>query len=496
MKAEEFKTIIENQQKGFEEILARLLVKMDRKETQVQSEKEEAKLFFKLSQILCEFNFDIKRGLSFSVYWAKNRSIIEVEVRLLLSKLGSNEYAQIERKLLPKVLSELSLEELVSELSSEFKDPKSKLIKRFEALNLKCSDFEDILEFGNRVNAECERAEMTLSSEHSDSALRALLLKFVDSKNEKGQKVSLKEVLEEVRKYQNNKSESELLAVKNISEAKDPPAKNYSVKKCFECGKSGHLAKNCWSKIRPQVAIIDIVDSENLILKENWLKKIVKISDRQVEFIVDTASQINCISEEIWKECGSPKLEPVSYKGLGIGGTTFEIEGKWITSSVIDDKEVQITIHVIKKGLCILGLPTLLHLKEIVKKFSAKVNEESNFGEKKIFFNKNKLNKVFKKGTRVKVKNTNKRSGKVEWLKGEILHQSGKCWKVKVPELKAIVTRHYSEIVVDSLMNQRRAVTSNFKRMKLSEKKEDRKYESSTSASSITVDSKCQVRKV
>ncbi|KAF7635472.1 CCHC-type domain-containing protein, partial [Meloidogyne graminicola] len=475
MKAEEFKTIIENQQKGFEEILARLLAKMDTKESQVQSEKEEAKLFFKLSQILCEFNFDIKRGLSFSVYWAKNRSIIEVEgkslpevskVRLLLSKLGSNEYAQIERKLLPKVLSELSLEELVSELSSEFKDPKSKLIKRFEALNLKCSDFEDILEFGNRVNAECERAEMTLSSEHSDSAL-----------------LSLKEVLEEVRKYQNNKSESELLAgkcsdfknndkiainlVKNISEAKDPPAKNYSVKKCFECGKSGHLAKNCWSKIRPQVAIIDIVDSENLILKENWLKKIVKISDRQVEFIVDTASQINCISEEIWKECGSPKLEPVSYKGLGIGVTTFEIEGKWITSSVIDDKEVQITIH-----------------------FSAKVNEESNFGEKKIFFNKNKLNKVFKKGTRVKVKNTNKRSGKVEWLKGEILHQSGKCWKVKVQELKAIVTRHYGEIVVDSLMNQRRAVTSNFKRMKLSEKKEDRKYESSTSASSITVDLK------
>uniref|UniRef100_A0A914MGF0 Retrotransposon gag domain-containing protein n=1 Tax=Meloidogyne incognita TaxID=6306 RepID=A0A914MGF0_MELIC len=155
--------ILDAQQEKFEEMLARVL----KKQAGNGQEEIETSIYCKLSSLISEFSVDIPRDITFDSWFSKNKSYFEEEgkalpesskVRLLLSKLGSEEYARIERKLLPTKLSEMKFWDLVSELKREFGDPKSQLVKRYEALNLKCQGLEDVIEFGSRVNAQCEKA--------------------------------------------------------------------------------------------------------------------------------------------------------------------------------------------------------------------------------------------------------------------------------------------------------------------------------------------------
>jgi hypothetical protein len=57
-------------------------------------------------------------------------------------------------------MSELSFDCLVTELTKILRDQRSILLKRFETLSMKCIDYEDIVEFGNKVYANCEKAKM------------------------------------------------------------------------------------------------------------------------------------------------------------------------------------------------------------------------------------------------------------------------------------------------------------------------------------------------
>nr|CAD2209570.1 unnamed protein product [Meloidogyne enterolobii] len=158
MDAKTVEKLLKAQQEYFEKMLVRLLK---------PSELNDTELYSKLVGMIGEFIFDLSSGMTFESWLGRHRSYFEVEgktlpesskVRLLLSKLGPEEYAQIERKMLPTKLSEMKFDELCSELVKEFSDHRSKLLKRFEALNVKCSDLQDIVEIGNVVNAQCERA--------------------------------------------------------------------------------------------------------------------------------------------------------------------------------------------------------------------------------------------------------------------------------------------------------------------------------------------------
>uniref|UniRef100_A0A914NRE1 DUF7083 domain-containing protein n=1 Tax=Meloidogyne incognita TaxID=6306 RepID=A0A914NRE1_MELIC len=202
MDAKALDKLLKSQQEYFEKLLVKLLK---------PSEMNETELYSKLVGMIGEFSFDLTSGMTFESWLGRHRSYFEEEgktlpessrVRLLLSKLGPEEYAQIERKMLPTKLSEMKFDELCNELVKEFSDHKSKLLKRFEALNVKCSALQDIIEFGNVVNAQCERAEMALSIEElkilifisgmpSDAtSVRQVAMKSVENKSEKGHAVT------------------------------------------------------------------------------------------------------------------------------------------------------------------------------------------------------------------------------------------------------------------------------------------------------------------
>uniref|UniRef100_A0A914N9I0 Peptidase A2 domain-containing protein n=1 Tax=Meloidogyne incognita TaxID=6306 RepID=A0A914N9I0_MELIC len=483
MDAKVLEKLLKAQQEHFEKMLVRLLK---------PSEMNDTELYSKLVGMIGEFVFDLTSGMTFESWLGRHRSYFEEEgktlpesskVRLLLSKLGPEEYAQIERKMLPTKLSEMKFDELCNELVKEFSDHRSKLLKRFEALNVKCSALQDIVEFGNVVNAQCERAEMALSIEElkilifisgmpSDAtSVRQVAMKSVENKSEKGHTVTLKEVIEECRAYMANKSEALYLVKEKMSEVKKevPEVNTVEKVKCWKDSESENESS-------PHCAILDIFDPMQSVEKEEWIKQKVKFGELDIEMIVDTASQINVVNKEVWKSIGQPKIEKVNYSGIGLGDNKVEIEGKFKSKVRVKDKDVFMDFHVVNSEMCILGLPGLKEVSVQNQKPKYK-----KWSEKKANF---KIQKnAFPNGTKVKVKNTNKRSGKIEWLKGEIWRKTENAWKVKVSVLKSIVTRSFKEIRRDEWSNKKKLLNEDIKRMNISE--ETIVSESSVTSSSV-----------
>jgi len=179
--------------------------------------------------------------------------------------------------------------------------------------------------------------------------------------------------------------------------------------------------------------------------------------------IIDSGSQINAVTPEVWEEIGSPKLEQVNYRGKGFGDKDFEIEGKWKCIMEIEDKDIIVEMHVVKGSKNIIGLPVLHKISKNEEVKSAK--------KKKSKFRKGIVQKVniLPNGTKVIIKNTNNRTGKIEWLKGEVIRKTFKAWKVKMTILKSIVTRTYKEIRKDMYSDNKKKLNEDLKNLELNE---------------------------
>uniref|UniRef100_A0A914LC42 Peptidase A2 domain-containing protein n=1 Tax=Meloidogyne incognita TaxID=6306 RepID=A0A914LC42_MELIC len=236
----------------------------------------------------------------------------------------------------------------------------------------------------------------------------------------------------------------------------------------------------------PYCAILDIFDPMQSVEKEEWIKQKVKFGELDIEMIVDTASHINVVTKEVWKSIGQPTIEKVNYSGIGLGCNKVEIEGKFRSKVRVKDKDVFMEFHLVHSEVCILGLPGLKEVSEQSQKpkYNKWTKKKANFKIQK---------NAFPNGTKVKVKNTNKRSGKIEWLNGEILRKTEYAWKIKVPVLKSIVTRSFKEIHRDEWNNKKKLLNEHMQKMNMSEEKV-LSESSVTSSSGSTVDNSKKIK--
>nr|CAD2190670.1 unnamed protein product [Meloidogyne enterolobii] len=133
--------------------------------------------------------------------------------------------------------------------------------------------------------------------------------------------------------------------------------------------------------------------------KEEWMKQKVKFGELNVEMIVDTASQINVVTKEVWNSIGQPKVEKVNYSGIGLGDNKVEIEGKFRSKLRVKDKDVSMEFHLVNSEVCILGLPGL---KEVSGRYQKPKYQKWSKKKAPYKIQKN----AFPNGTKVKVKNT------------------------------------------------------------------------------------------
>nr|CAD2209589.1 unnamed protein product [Meloidogyne enterolobii] len=523
MKAEDIQKLLEQQQMKFnqqqkelqehqnqqlllqQKQIAELLSKLGNRpniESATSLQQEGSALYGKLHKLISEFHCDIPRAFTFETWYDKYKSYFEIEgatlsdemkARLLIAKLGGPEYSKIAQKLLPRKLSDLKYGELLNELKEEFRDPRSKLLKRFDTLKLKCNEFENILQFGNLVNAECEKSEMNLTIEEMkilifivglpDSAidLKQNCIRLIENKSKKKEDCNFKELLEDCRGFLSTKKEVKLLSEpKQVSkiELGSPPEINiiqepqlqqkpnieienknryYPPKRpyCNYCKKEGHWTSYCYfadkSNDGPYCILLDIEDNE-VLQKQNWIVQKLKINGNSLNMIIDTAAQISIISKETWSQIGEPKLEEVSYNGIAMGQSKFKIEGKFAAHIDCNNKEEELDCHVVEGKLNLIGLPWLKRLNLLKNIVNVPEIEKER---KKIVWNKQKpmskpiVKKKLWKGKNVIVKNKNKRTNKIEWLKGEIVGKVGQLFRVQVHCLKSVILRKIEDIKED-----------------------------------------------
>nr|CAD2176270.1 unnamed protein product [Meloidogyne enterolobii]CAD2202718.1 unnamed protein product [Meloidogyne enterolobii] len=247
------------------------------------------------------------------------------------------------QKRLPEKLEEMNFESLVEVLKKEFSDPRSKLVKRFEVIRMRCPSVEKILDFGTLVNSECEKANMDLTVEECkilvfiagipEKALdvRKISLKFVE-KYAKSEVCTLKDLMEEVRSYLSNKSVAKMFdsqskvksgpkecvevnAVSRIEHSRSRQLKRSRIKseqkerqveslQCYNCGIVGHISRNCRKPMKrfkrvespevnqvkvgssvPHILTIEIPKLKEKIRKSSR-KRIEKVKSRIVRRVV------------------------------------------------------------------------------------------------------------------------------------------------------------------------------------------------------------------
>lgn len=109
--------------------------------------------------------------------------------------------------------------------------------------------------------------------------------------------------------------------------------------KCFKCAQFGHIGKDC--KIE-EVKKINVCK----IGRQSMQKK-VNLFDLNVEALIDTGSDVNLVSTEVYFKCGAPPVKTLNLTLAAFGGYDVTTLGVFSAKIQFDDEIFETEMHVV-----------------------------------------------------------------------------------------------------------------------------------------------------
>lgn len=379
----------------------------DKKEVQIEVKKP---TIVELASLMDTFVYEPRNGLTFDAWYGRYVTVFKSEaehlgdngkVQLALMKLDTSCNKLYRDSIAPKDTDQLSFTETVEQLKALFTPKESVFRKRFNTLQVRRDQGEEVTAFAGRVNRLAEDFELGAFGVEQlkcllfvlgfdgaqDKEIRTRLLNMMET----NEKVTLKEMVNDASRLTSVKADVILGApsspfpavhkVKatphgrkhrqsksgNTSKApstEDPPKVRspcwgcgrmhlykdceYRTRTCPDCDRQGHKSGYCAafrvgnkSKV---VKLVQSADNDRRVVNSETARKFLSptINGKQIRFQLDSGADVSIITHKTWLALGSPQLTPPSCRAKDAQGNPMPMVG-----------EIQVTVKLQTK--CIQG---------------------------------------------------------------------------------------------------------------------------------------------
>ncbi|KAL6733951.1 hypothetical protein Aduo_004543 [Ancylostoma duodenale] len=345
-------------------------------------------LMSELNGRMSTFTFDPEMDRCFSRWYDRHQEILmedgaslaeDARLRLLLGKLDNEAFERYKCQILPKTPSQVSYSETITTLREMFDVKQSLFTLRFQCLNLEKKDSKDFMEYTGRMNKMCEYANFSevdaeglkallwiygLKS-NKDGDIRPRLLAFLNKEAKEGRRPTLHKLYRECDRVMTLLKTSKMIKKDSIglNEAKAGPSHIERGSECWNCGRVGHTSGQCrikaWrcssckekgykekyceratqyrnrskSKTRAKThkqRCGRVVLAGSAEANVNAVRHYVtaEVNGHQIEFQLDTGSDITLLNVDEWKRMGSPKLKDTSLVVKNASGNQMKVHGE------------------------------------------------------------------------------------------------------------------------------------------------------------------------
>ncbi|KAL3075537.1 hypothetical protein niasHT_038254 [Heterodera trifolii] len=118
------------------------------------------------------------------------------KVRLLLGKLGEEEYNKYRDTISPTQPDQVNWNDTISHLKQLFAETRSLFVRRYECFKIRKQQGQDVSSLIAQINASCENADLSLTKEQLSA------LKMLEDSQKNGTGISLKKIEEKLRAIQ------------------------------------------------------------------------------------------------------------------------------------------------------------------------------------------------------------------------------------------------------------------------------------------------------
>ncbi|PIC32480.1 hypothetical protein B9Z55_012795 [Caenorhabditis nigoni] len=389
--------LMTQQQNAFNEVITKL--------GQKEETKDNTAVVNSLNARITPFAYNADEGETFDRWYSRYEDIIKNDgaslkggemARFIVSKLERKESEQFRNHLLPKIPSEVELEDTIKAIKKLFNESKSITRMRYELLTVKF-DGADRKEYTGNIKrlfnvaqwkqmsedqAQCLLWTIGLqSSQHTESRLRAL------REMEANPKITLTELADRLDHVIAMKADADFIggtkSSVNFIKNKKPhvqqpfkpkpsnqnPPKSDDKKKppptpccycgdmhwnrdckqrkslvCQKCHRTGHIAKMCRQKNSQSNNAVFIAESS--AGAKNRIYTDVIINGTPIRMVLDTGAEVTLLNKTDWVKMNKPPLSPPTLNLRTATNKPIDVKGQFQCQFVLNGQNGSGSCHV------------------------------------------------------------------------------------------------------------------------------------------------------